>query len=146
MKFFYRFHANAECQLGLSGWSLTSSPAHLFARRGWLGLSVELRLYRSSRSEVLCKKGALENFAKSTGKHLCQSLFFNKVTGLRFATLLKKRVWRRCLPVNFGRFERAPFLIEHLRQLLLTLPSHGDIILNSISQTRGKWKADMKIL
>ena len=81
MKFFYRFHANAECQLGLSGWSLTSSPAHLFARRGWLGLSVELRLYRSSRSEVLCKKGALENFAKSTGKHLCQSLFFNKVAG-----------------------------------------------------------------
>ena len=28
------------------------------------------------------KKGVLRNFAKSTGKHLCQSLFFNIVAGL----------------------------------------------------------------
>ena len=45
------------------------------------------KMSRSSRPEVLCKKGVLRNFAKSTGKHLCQSLFFNKVAGLRFATL-----------------------------------------------------------
>ena len=32
--------------------------------------------------EVLSKKGVLKNFAKSTGKYLCQSLFFNKVAGL----------------------------------------------------------------
>ena len=37
---------------------------------------------RRSRLEVFCKKGILENFAKFTGKHLCQSLFFNKVAGL----------------------------------------------------------------
>ena len=30
--------------------------------------------------EVFCKKGALNNFSKFTGKHLCQSLFFNKET------------------------------------------------------------------
>ena len=35
------------------------------------------------------KKGVLRNFAKSTGKHLCQSLFFNKVVGLRPKSLLK---------------------------------------------------------
>ena len=35
--------------------------------------------------EVFCKKGFLRNFAKFSGKHLCQSLFFNKVK-----TLLKK--------------------------------------------------------
>ena len=45
---------------------------------------------RSSRPEVFCEKGVLRNFAKFTGKHLCQSLFFNKVAGLRPATLLKK--------------------------------------------------------
>ena len=33
---------------------------------------------RSRRSELLSKKGVLRNFTKSTGKHLCQSLF-NKV-------------------------------------------------------------------
>ena len=31
---------------------------------------------------VFCKKGVLRNFAKFTGKNLCQSLFFNKVAGL----------------------------------------------------------------
>ena len=41
-----------------------------------------LKSHRSSRPEVLCERGVLENFAKFTGKHLCQSLFFNKVTGL----------------------------------------------------------------
>ena len=35
-------------------------------------------IIRSSRLEVFCKKGVLENFAKLTGKHLCQSLLFNK--------------------------------------------------------------------
>ena len=34
---------------------------------------------RSSRPEVFCKKGALINFTRFTGKHLCQSLFFNKL-------------------------------------------------------------------
>ena len=29
------------------------------------------------------KNGALKNFAKFTGKHLCQSLIFNEVAGLR---------------------------------------------------------------
>ena len=36
---------------------------------------------RSSRPDVFCKKGVLKNFAKLTEKHLCQSLFFNKVAG-----------------------------------------------------------------
>ena len=35
-------------------------------------------LSRSSRPEAFCKKGVLGNFAKCTGKHLWQGLFFNK--------------------------------------------------------------------
>ena len=58
-------------------------------------------------------------FAKFTGKHLCQSLFFNKVAGLRPATLFKKRLWHRCFPVNFAKFLKTPFLTEHLLWLLL---------------------------
>ena len=69
--------------------------------------------------QVLCKKGALRNFAKFTGKHLCQSLFFNKVAGLRPATLLKKRFWHMRFPVNFAKFQRTSFLTEHLWWLLL---------------------------
>ena len=38
---------------------------------------------RSSHQRCFVRKGVLRNFAKFTGKHLCQSLFFNKVAGLR---------------------------------------------------------------
>ena len=41
-----------------------------------LGFFDAFKGYRSSRLEVFCKEGALEYFAKFTGKHLCQSLFF----------------------------------------------------------------------
>ena len=40
--------------------------------------------------EVFCKKGVVRNFAKFKVKHLCQSLFFNKVVHLRPTTLLKR--------------------------------------------------------
>ena len=43
----------------------------------------DLFLYRSSRPELFCKKGVLRDFAKFTGKHLCQNFFFNNVAGLR---------------------------------------------------------------
>ena len=56
---------------------------------------------RSSRPKVFCKKGALGNFTKFAGKHLCQSFFFNKVTGLRPATLRKKRLWHKCFICEF---------------------------------------------
>ena len=39
---------------------------------------------------MFCREGLLRNFAKFTGKHLCQSFIFNKVAGPWPATLLKK--------------------------------------------------------
>ena len=44
---------------------------------------VELINFRCSHPDVFCEKGVLRNFAKFTGKHLCQSLFFNKVAEKR---------------------------------------------------------------
>ena len=35
-------------------------------------------------------RGVFRNFTKFTGKHLCQSLFFNKAAGLEASTLLKR--------------------------------------------------------
>ena len=86
---------------------------------------------RSSRSEVACKMV----FITRVRKHLCQSLFFNKVAALRPATLLKKRFWQRCFPV---KFLRAPFFTEHLWWLLLEKASKTSkyliIIKNMIQQ------------
>ena len=61
-------------------------------------------LNRSSRQRCSVKEVVLRNFAKFTGKHLCQSFFFNKHAGLRPATLLKERLWRTCFPVSFAKF------------------------------------------
>ena len=41
---------------------------------------------------------------------MCWSLFFNKVTGLRTATFSKKkRLQRRCFPVNIAKFLEKHF-------------------------------------
>ena len=44
---------------------------------------------------------------------------FRRKDVLKPATLLKKRLWHRCFPVNFAKFLRKPFLKEHLRWLFL---------------------------
>ena len=75
--------------------------------------------HRSNHQRCSVKIRVLRNFANFTGKHLCQSLSFNKVAGLRPATLLKERLWRRCFPVNFAKFLRASFLQNTFGRLLL---------------------------
>ena len=54
-------------------------------------------------------RGVLKTFAKFTRKHLCQSVLFNKVAGIRPATLLKRRPWHRCFYVNFAKLPRTTF-------------------------------------
>ena len=75
--------------------------------------------FRSNHWRYSVKKGVLKNFPKSAGKHVCQRLFFNKDVSLRSATLLKKRLWHWCFPVNFAKFLRTPFIQNTSGQLLL---------------------------
>ena len=70
--------------------------------------------FRSSHQRCFLLKGVLWSFAKFTEKHLCQSLFFNKVAGIRPDTL-----WHRCFPMNFAKFLRTPFLENTSWRLLL---------------------------
>ena len=70
-------------------------------------------------TEMFYKKGALKNVARFTRKHLCGSLFFNEVTTVRSATLLKKRLWHRRFPVISEKFLRTPILKNICKQLLL---------------------------
>ena len=76
-------------------------------------------VHQKQSLEVFCKKGVLRNVTKFTGKHQCQSLFFNKVAELRPATLLKSRPWHRCFPMNLAKFLRTSFLQTNLERLLL---------------------------
>ena len=56
------------------------------------------------------KKGVLNNSAKFTGKQLYMTLFFDKVSDLTPADLLKKSFQHRCLPVSFVKFSGTNFL------------------------------------
>ena len=76
-----------------------------------------MNIQKQSPGGVL-QKGVLKNYLKFTGKHLCQNLFFNKAAGLRPATLFKKRLWHRCLSMNFEIFLRPLFFTEHFWWLL----------------------------
>ena len=80
-----------------------------------------MRIYRSSHRRCSVWIGVLRNFAKFTGKHLCQSLFFNKVAGLRPATLLKKEALAQVFSCEFCEISKNTFFTEHLRWLLLDL-------------------------
>ena len=81
-------------------------------------LELLLAVAGSSHQRCSVRKGVLRNFAKFTGKDLCQILFFNKVASLTPATLLKERLWHRCFPVSFAKFLRTPFLQNTSRRLL----------------------------
>ena len=63
-------------------WIVTNSETHLHScpceSRGF-------KIGRSSHRRCSIKKGALKNFAKVTGKNLCQSLFINKDAGPSFS-------------------------------------------------------------
>ena len=78
-----------------------SSLCFTFAER-WLASN------RSSHQRCSVKEGVLRNFAKFTGKLQAPP-----------ATLLKKRLWHRCFPVNFAKFLRTPFSQNRSGRLLL---------------------------
>ena len=58
------------------------------------------------------RKGFLRNLAKFTGKHLCQSLFFNKV-------FIKKDALVQAFSCKFCEISKNIFFTEHLRWMVL---------------------------
>ena len=56
-------------------------------------------------------EGVLRNFAKLTGKHLCQILFFNKVVKKVF----KKETLAQVFSCEFCQISKNTFSTEHLR-------------------------------
>ena len=60
--------------------------------------------------QVFYKKGVFKNFAKFTAKQLCRSFFFDKISGIKPPTLLKRRLRRGCFSMNFARFLSTSFV------------------------------------
>ena len=68
---------------------------------------------RSSHRRCSVRKGVLRYFAKFIGKNQCQSLFFNKVAGLKSATLLKETL-AQMFSCEFCKIFRNTFCTEDL--------------------------------
>ena len=74
----------------------------------------------SSHPEVFYKKGKI---SQNSQENTCVSHYFDKVADVRPATLLNKRLWHRCFPVNFSKILTTSFFTEHLPWLLLSASS-----------------------
>ena len=69
----------------------------------------------TSHPEVLCKKGILKNFTKFTGKHLCQSLFLNKIVGQSpVCNPIKKKTMTQVFSCEFCEIFKNTFFKENL--------------------------------
>ena len=77
--------------------------------------------YRSSHWKCFIRKGVLRNFAKFTGKHLSQSVFFNKVARLRPASctpqacnFIKKETLAQVFSCEICEISKNIFFTEQL--------------------------------
>ena len=104
-----------SCLEYIGHWSKYAAGTHL--------ATIKKHINQKQPPELFCKKGLHANLAKFAVKHICQSLFLNKVSGLRTATLLKKKLWQRCFPVNYAKLFKSNFFIEQLWWLLLLIPT-----------------------
>ena len=58
---------------------------------------------------MFCKKDILKSFTKFTGKHLCWSLFFKKVTGLQACNSINKETPTQVFYYEFCEiFKKTP--------------------------------------
>ena len=93
-----------------------SSPTRILLALSMLIMLIIHQTIKKQPPEVFYKKVVLKNFAKYAGKHLCQSLFFNK-----------KRLWHRCFPVYFAKFLRTSFSQKTSGRLLLIIVTNTRI-------------------
>ena len=77
-------YINANVSLVQSNDSEESSDDCKMIKNSCSGANGQFKKEKGSRPEVFCKNGVLTNFAKFTGKHLCQSLLLIKLQTLGF--------------------------------------------------------------
>ena len=89
----------------------------------WNKIIRELLISRSSPPEVFRKKGVLRNFAKFTGKHQWQSLFFNVAGWSFWRFFIKKETLAQVFSCEVCEISKNICFTEHLEWLPLHLSS-----------------------
>ena len=75
---------------------------------------ITFQISRSSYQRCSIIKGVLRNFAKFIGKHLCQSLFFNKVADLEPCNFIKKETLAQVFSCAYCEISKNTFLSKHV--------------------------------
>ena len=71
---------------------------------------MELDTKKKSRRKIWTREWLLKRNERGAYNGILNDLLF----------YLKKRLWHRCFPVNFVKFNRTPFFLQHLRWLLVS--------------------------
>ena len=119
-------------------WSLKFWHMFMSSTQNWLEKGPELVSYVlmvikrwKSKVKVTLKEAVVQNYSvKKVFLEIPQNSHENtsarvsflinlQALGLRPATLLKRRLWHTCFPVNFVKFLRTPIFIEHIWWLRL---------------------------
>ena len=79
----------------------TANSLPKITKHYWMVFSMIKGNHGNSHGRCSIKKNGLKNFSKFTVKQLCQSLFLNKVAGLRPATLYLQNTSRRRILEQF---------------------------------------------
>ena len=89
---------------------------HIFGRISGRGNVVEENVRRGSIRQGTVLRGSFFYLSDANGAVLVSLL---SILNMRPATLLKKKLWHRCFPVNFVKFLRTPFLQNTSERMLL---------------------------
>ena len=89
----------------------------------------------SSHPQVFCKKDVLKTFAKFTGTHLCQSLFFNKIAGLHLGFRSQSVIFYVTIKPNYadlllGGIKRGYHCLKNVRVQIFPGPYFPAFVLN----------------
>ena len=107
---------------------INPSLAARFLKRVWpfwdiMHWKVKVRNWKSSHQKCSIKKGVLKYFAKLTGKHLRQSLFFKKKKDSKNS--IKKETLAQVFSCEFCGIFKKPFSQNTSERLLLELITKG---------------------
>ena len=121
----YKMHSQQRVKNVFAKWKdskilgfVDFSNKRRFALNKYIKFRCEMRLWDKLRKEVIAWRCSVKKmFLKFTWKYLCWSLFFNKVTGVRPETLLKRGSYT-CFQVIFVEFFKSTFFTESFWRVL----------------------------
>ena len=102
--------------------------------------SLDFLKARSSRSEMFC--GTFKNFAKFTRKHLCRSLYFNKVV-LQACYFIKKETLAQLFSCESCKIFKNSFFIKNIFDSSFWISMRYSIdFMNALAEVvfRGVWQ------